>query len=182
MCLEPMDIMGHHALKCCRGWDGCQHHNTLRDCFAEYAHKGSLVAKVEALGLTDGNSQPADVYLPSLPGGPACLDFTVICASQARLLSGLVEDPLHAVKDSKAQKKRKHRKACAEHQLQFVPMSVNHWGIWGKESEAAFEHVARAYAAAVGKSRRKVRSTICADLNSLLAVANAHMLAKRVPL
>jgi len=83
MCLEPMDIMGHHALKCRRGWDHCWHHNTLRDRFAEYAHKGSLVAKVEALGLTDGNSQLADVYLPSLPGGPACLNFTVICASQA---------------------------------------------------------------------------------------------------
>jgi len=56
MCLEPMDIMGHHALKCCRGWDRCWRHNTLRDSFAKYAHKGSLVAKVEALGLTDGNS------------------------------------------------------------------------------------------------------------------------------
>jgi hypothetical protein len=110
------------------------------------------------------------------------LDFTVICASQARLLPGLVEDPLHAVKDSETQKRRKHGEACTDHHLQFIPMSVDHWGVWGEESDPAFEYVARAYAAAMGKSRARVRSNIRADLNALLAVANAHMLAKRVPL
>jgi len=101
----------------------------------------------------------------------ACLSYksgsvltTLLCHSHNKHFTPLqtlcTTDPiLTAVKDSEAQKKRKHREACAEHQLQFVPMSVDHWGIWGKESEAAFEHVARAYAAAVGKSRCKVRST-----------------------
>jgi len=63
-------------------------------------------------------------------------------------------------------------------------MAVDTWGTWGEESEAAFEHVTKAYAAAVGKARARIlkRNIIRGDLNNLLAVANAHMLAKRVPL
>jgi len=64
MCQRPMDVLGHHALKCPKGWDHCQHHNLIRDHFAEYARKGCLGPKVEVLGLLGDGSRPADVYLP----------------------------------------------------------------------------------------------------------------------
>jgi len=164
--------------------------------FALPTHKGGLSLRTTSI-------HASAAYLASVDGSYSltqslyALDYSPVALSEAivdfnarapqaplyvedfpHLQTPLVQGELSAG----TQKKRKHRKACAEHQLQFVPMSVDHWGKWGKESEAAFEHVARAYAAAVGKSRHKVRSTICADLNSLLAVTNVHMLAKRVPL
>jgi len=94
VCQRPMDVLGHHALKCAK----C--HNLIRDHFAEFARKGCLGPKVEVLGLLGDGSCPADVYLPSFPGGPACCNFTVICTNQARLLTGLVDDCQYAVKDS----------------------------------------------------------------------------------
>jgi len=106
----------------------------------------------------------------------------VICTNQARLLTGLVDDYQYAVKDSERQKRRKHLEACADRQLCFIPMAVDTWGTWGEESEAAFEHVAKAYAAAIGKPRARIQNIIRGDLNNLLAVANAHMLVKCVPL
>jgi len=109
------------------------------------------------------------------------LDFTVICTNQARLLTGLVDDYQYAVKDSERQKRRKHLEAYADRQLCFILMAVE-LGALGVRSQTQHLNMWPRHAAAVGKARARIQNIIRSDLNNLLAVANAHMLVKRVPL
>jgi len=70
--------------------------------------------------------------------------------------------------------------ACSNENLEFIPMAVDNWGIWGQLSQNILTRVARHLAIATGKTMAEVRHNIIIDLNNSLAVANANMLANRI--
>lgn len=183
LCKEPQDSFGHHALKCKSSGDRIRRHNNLRNRFHNLAQQALMAPRIEVPRLIpDNGHKPADVLLPAYSSGKAaCLDFAVTSTAQDRLLPQAATDPFYACKTAEKLKLHKHKLACDQEDLIFIPMVVDNWGVWGQQSKDTFERVARALSVAQRKPHKETLRRIRDDLNNLLAVANAHMIAARFP-
>ena len=75
-CSLPYDCLGDHFLSC--RYSGLwSRHNHLRDTLYDLlVERGISVQKEVAIG---GLERPADLYLPTWPGGkPVCVDITIV--------------------------------------------------------------------------------------------------------
>lgn len=179
-CQAPMDCFGHHALKCKFSSDRVKRHNLLRNRFFKYAQMAQLGPHMEPRHLVPESARrPADILLPDPAGRDKCLDFAVTSTAQSRLHSTLARDPMAAVSFTTQLKLAKHNQACLNTGLDFVPMVVDIWGIWGQHAIATIALVAKKLAIVSGQDPKEVMQQMKSDLNNCLAVANAQMLASR---
>jgi hypothetical protein len=79
-CGRPSDIFADHAISCAYEGERISRHNRLRDAIYTAAQSAALNPQRELRNLLpNGESRPADVFLPSwIRGRDAALDVTVI--------------------------------------------------------------------------------------------------------
>ena len=171
VCDAVLDTQGRHAGTCAGAGDRTCRHHAARNEVGHFANAAGLHPELEKPGLlppspdTPGSNlrRPANVFLPSWPGGaPAALDLAI--TSPQRL--GVIRQA-SLRKGAAAEAYEVHKRnylntavVCASQGLSFVPMVAEPSGGWGPSGFCTLKAFARAAAA---------RSSTGADSSAILA-------------
>ena len=134
-CDGVLDKFSLHAGTCAAGGERTQRHNALRDLLASLADRAGLQAEVEKPGLLLpqrpdearlAQRRPADIFLPSLSGGPAALDLAVTAPQRQESLARAGQQALSAASQYAAVKAAhlNTSQVCAAQGVRFVPLVV----------------------------------------------------------
>ena len=137
-CDGIMDRFSLHAGTCAAGGERTQRHNALRNLLASWADRAGLQPEVEKASLLLpqrpdkarlSQRRPADIFLPSLSGGPAALDLLVTATQRQESLAQAGQQALAAASHYAAVKNTylQHMRcpACALR----APGSRDYWGL-----------------------------------------------------
>ena len=170
-CDGVLDKFSLHAGTCAAGGERTQRHNALRDLLASWADRAGLQAEVEKPGLLLpqrpdearlAQRRPADIFLPSLSGGPAALDLAV--ASQYA-----------AVKAAHLNTSQ----VCAAQGVRFVPLVVESTGAWEPNASKTLQLFSRAAAARTGADAGLLHANLLQELSVLLRSHHARAALRR---
>ena len=136
-CDGIMDRFSLHAGTCAAGGERTQRHNALRNLLASWADRAGLQPEVEKASLLLpqrpdearlSQRRPADIFLPSLSGGPAALDLAVTAPQRQESLAQAGQQALAAASHYAAVKSTylQTSHTCAALR---APGSRDYWGL-----------------------------------------------------
>ncbi|CAE7571396.1 unnamed protein product [Symbiodinium natans] len=117
--------------------------------------------------------RPADIYVPSLAGSPAALDFAITAPQRQETLA-LAGQEAGAAAAAYARHKEDHQstaRTCEAQGVTFVPMVAETTGNWDAGAAVVIKHVARAVAARTGEMPSLLHSLL---LQELCVAARSH--------
>ena len=141
---RAVDCRGHHALVCRGGGDRISRHNVIRDLLADICTEasispGSIVTEKKHL-LDDSGARPADVFIPAWNEGRGlCLDITVSSPLQSVYSSNYTLG-IAAIKAAE-NKDRKYKDKCTSKGIDFMPFSIESFGVMDERAEAFLNKV-----------------------------------------
>ena len=188
-CDQAMDVHGCHALSCKHLGSMTVRHNAIREVFMHYCTMANIKAVREAPGLLpDSAARPADVLLPPnrlhIPGlssdRPTCLDFAVTNTQQSKNLKRASEVTAAVADDyGKSVKVKTYMEVCNANGLDFVPMVVEVFGVWGSAAVPVIDFISKAIANNKDKNQDQVDSFFRQALSVTLQRYNMAALLRR---
>ena len=174
---STLDHLGHHAVTCKYGGDVVSRHNRIRDILVETCRRAHIGVKVEVgnnLSRDHSKTRPADILLPNwFLGRTAALDVSITSPLNPVTL---LEAGVSATAAAQATEARKHQAndpKCSELGWVCVPMVVETYGAWGKETTAIISSVASRLATSTCRPKSTILHEIYGRLNLNLVCANA---------
>ena len=130
------DKYGDHSISCAINGERIAKHNHVRDAIFAAAAQAALGPRKEPAGLLPGSDDcPADVLLPFWANGKdAALDISIVNPLQQALVEQVARDGNCGVQHSFNTKVRKYSERCGAEGLAFVPIIVDTFGGWHKDS------------------------------------------------
>ena len=189
-CDGVLDKFSLHAGTCAAGGERIQRHNALRDLLACWADRAGLQAEVEKPGLLLpqrpdearlAQRRPADLFLPSLSGGPAALDLAVTAPQRQESLAQAGQQALSAASQY-AVVKAAHlntSQVCAAQGVRFVPLVVESTGAWEPNASKTLQLFSRAAAARTGADAGLLHANLLQELSVLLRSHHARAALRR---
>jgi hypothetical protein len=168
---------GLDLLKCKKFYK--QRHDPLRDKCANVASSIGLHPELESVGvLRDGSAKrPGDVILPTYDrGSKAAIDITVINNKQTVLTSSVPQIVGRTALHGETSKNNKWKDLCASVNVNFIPMSVDVYGHWGREARAVFYEFARRKSLFTGRQPDVELKFLYQSLSVILQRHNARIL------
>ncbi len=86
----------------------------------------------------------------------------------------------HANTFAEGKKKEKHLQTCSAAGVDFIPLSVEHFGSWGEPAILFFRKLATSIAHRSNMKPAEVLSPIYQNLSSILAKHNAKAVVRRL--
>ena len=182
-CNANSDIYGDHAVSCAAGSERIAKHNHVRDAIFCAAQQANLGPVREPDGLLPGSDdRPADILIPyRSQGRDTAFDITVVNSLQSSLVSRVAEEGSHAVNYAYKNKQNKYQDRCNAEGLKFVPLAVDTFSSWQKDSLSNLKKLGRQLARAVGKEESEVVRHFRQRVAVLLVRDNVAMLHGRAP-
>ena len=184
-CDGIMDRFSLHAGTCAAGGERTQRHNALRDLLASWAARAGLQPEVEKPGLLLpqrpdearlSQRRPADIFLPSLSGGPAALDLAITAPQRQESLAQAGQEALAAATQYAAVK-RSHldtARTCAAQGVRFMPLLAESTGGWEPAASKTLQLISRAVAARTGSDAGLLHADLLQELSVLLRAHHAR--------
>ena len=116
--------------------------------------------------IQSARRRPADVFLPTLDGGPSALDFA-ITAHQRQDTLALASSRAGAAAEAYARQKETHlhtAQACTSQGVSFVPMVVKTTGHWDIGAARVLRHIGTAVVARTGDLADYVHNSMLQEL------------------
>ena len=182
LCDGVLDRHSHHAATCVAGGERTLRHNSVRDVLYTWLDRAGFRPEKERPGLLLPQSpddthlarrRPADIYVPSLAGSPAALDFAITAPQRQETLA-LAGQEAGAAAAAYARHKEDHQstaRTCEAQGVTFVPMVAETTGNWDAGAAVVIKHVARAVAARTGEMPSLLHSLL---LQELCVAARSH--------
>ena len=179
-CAVQLDTAGHHALTCLCQAHPTIRHNNIRNRVGRLCSSASISYQIEKGG---DDRRPADMLLRGFApsGRDAALDFTVTSPlSDEHLHRARVADAvISATSVAEARKHSENDAVCKGLKWQCMPVAVNVYGGWGKESLVTLDRIVAAIASATQEKKAAASSFVFNTLGVVLARANATALLAR---
>lgn len=176
------DVFGDHAVGCRYGGERTRRHTRLRDAVGTLCSAAGFQwvpeAPVPATSLTDVPLRPADLLVPSWPGGPLAIDVTVahpLCASAPDMASST------AASRAEARKLTKYAERCKAAGWQFVPFAVSSFGQRAPRANAFCTVLCSRLASRLACSRAEASRLVDSALASAVALGVAEQLVSHAP-
>ena len=133
-------------------------HNHVRDAIFAAASQAALGPRNGPAGLLPGsNERPADVLLPFLANGKdAALDISVVNPLQQELVRKVARDGDSGVQHSFNIKMGKYSDRCEAEGIEFIPLIVDTFGGWHKESLEVVSKLGRQVSRQTGKEEEEI--------------------------
>ena len=177
------DKYGDHSISCAINGERIAKHNHVRDAIHAAAAQAALGPKKEPAGLLPGSDdRPADVLLPFwVNGKDAALDISIVNPMQQALLHQVARDGDSGVQHSFNTKVRKYSARCEAEGLVFVPVIVDTFGGWHRDSLEAITRLGRQVARQTGKEEDETVRQLRQRVAILLVRDNVAMFDSRSP-
>jgi hypothetical protein len=181
-CNAVMDPEGYHIAVCSTGTSVVHRHNALRDLVREFCSKAVLNPAKEN-ECESSTLIPADIYLPrgGSAGIPLALDITVIHPLQVAILPKSSVESGRACAFAEEKKHKKYDITCDMDNIDFIPLAVEFFGLWGEEATKFFDKLAKLIAARSGSSPANILLDIYRKLSVCLIRCNAQAVSLRTP-
>ena len=189
-CDGILDRFSLHAGTCAAGGERTQRHNALRNLLASWADRAGLQPEVEKASLLLpqrpdearlSQRRPADIFLPSLSGGPAALDLAVTAPQRQESLAQAGQQALAAASHYAAVKSTylQTSHTCAAQGVRFVPLVVETTGAWEPGASKTLQLLSRAVAARTGFGGGPLHADLLQELSVLLRSHHARAALRR---
>ena len=177
------DKYGDHSISCAINGERIAKHNHVRDAIFAAAAQAALGPRKEPAGLLPGSDdRPADVLLPFwVNGKDAALDISIVNPMQQALVEQVARDGNCGVQHSFNTKVRKYSQRCDAEGLVFVPIIVDTFGGWHKDSLDALTRLGRQVARQTGKEEEETVRQLRQRVAILLVRDNVTMFDSRSP-
>ena len=142
-CAKPLDPWGDHALSCTFGGGLITRHDALRDIVFSTCSQAHYHPKKEIKHLLkDSNKRPGDVFIPIWSRGrPAALDITVTSSMQPSTLLNASKKSGYVAERAENSKFSRIGNEANDHDLVFIPLAVESFGIWSELSLDTFQQI-----------------------------------------
>ena len=177
------DKYGDHSISCAINGERIAKHNHVRDALHAAASQAALGPRKEPAGLLPGSDdRPADVLLPFWSNGKdAALDISIVNPLQQALVGQVARDGDSGVKHSFNLKVRKYGDRCEAEGFMFIPMIVDTFGGWHKESLDVVTKLGRQVGRQTGKEEEDTVRQLRQRVAILLVRDNVSMFDSRSP-
>ena len=177
------DKFGDHSISCAINGERIAKHNHVRDAIFAAAAQAALGPRKEPAGLLPGSDdRPADVLLPHWEKGKdAALDISIVNPLQQALVEQVARDGNCGVQHSFNTKVRKYSERCEAEGLAFVPIIVDTFGGWHKDSLDALNKLGRQVGRQTGKEEEETVRQLRQRVAILLVRDNVTMFDSRSP-
>ncbi|KAL5479843.1 hypothetical protein EMCRGX_G023432, partial [Ephydatia muelleri] len=141
-----LDPLGHHVVTCRHGGDVVIRHNRLRDEVFDLCRRAHLSVSVErGHGLTRdlAHTRPADILIAGWNRGkPAALDLTITSPLCSVILGESCYQAGAAALAAETRKLHTNGPKCQELGWSCIPLAVETYGNWGKQTHDTFSRLA----------------------------------------
>ena len=177
------DKYGDHSISCAINGERIAKHNHVRDAIFAAAAQAALGPRKEPAGLLPGSDdRPADVLLPFWANGKdAALDISIVNPMQQALVGQVAREGDSGVQHTFNVKVRKYSERCEAEGFIFVPMIVDTYGGWHKESLEVLTKLGRQVARQTGKEEENTVRQLRQRVAILLIRDNVAMFDSRSP-
>ena len=177
------DKYGDHAISCAINGERIAKHNHVRDAIFAAASQAALGPRKEPAGLLPGSDdRPADVLLPFWANGKdAALDISVVNPLQQELVRKVARDGESGVQHSFNIKMGKYSDRCEAEGIEFIPLIVDTFGGWHKESLEVVSKLGRQVSRQTGKEEEEIVRQLRQRVAILLVRDNVNMFDSRTP-
>ena len=155
----------------------------MRDAIFAAASQAALGPRKEPAGLLPGSDdRPADVLLPFWANGKdAALDISVVNPLQQELVRKVARDGESGVQHSFNIKMGKYSDRCEAEGIEFIPLIVDTFGGWHKESLEVVSKLGRQVSRQTGKEEEEIVRQLRQRVAILLVRDNVNMFDSRTP-
>ncbi|KAL5503348.1 hypothetical protein EMCRGX_G010279 [Ephydatia muelleri] len=178
-----LDPLGHHAVTCRHGGDVVICHNRLRDEIFDLCHHAHLSVRLEkGNGLTRDldHTRPADILIAGwVRGKPAALDITITSPLCPAILGESCHQTGAAVLAAETRKLHSNGPKRQELRWSCIPLGVETYGNWGKETEDTISRLASHLAIHQSSPKSSVVAEIYGRLNTTLIQSIARAILTR---
>ena len=177
------DKYGDHSISCAIKGERIAKHNHVRDAIFAAAAQAALGPRKEPAGLLPGSDdRPADVLLPYWANGKdAALDISIVNPLQQALVGQVAREGSSGVQHSFNLKVRKYSERCEAEGLQFIPIIVDTFGGWHKDSLEALSKLGRQVGRQTGKEEEETVRQLRQRVAILFVRDNVTMFDSRSP-
>ena len=177
------DKYGDHSISCAINGERIAKHNHVRDAIYAAAAQAALGPRKEPAGLLPGSDdRPADVLLPYWTNGKdAALDISIVNPLQQALVGQVAREGDSGVQHSFNLKVRKYSERCEAEGFVFIPIILDTFGGWHKESLDALKKLGRQVARQTGKEEEETVRQLRQRVAILLVRDNVTMFDSRSP-
>ena len=158
-------------------------HNHVRDAIFAAASQAALGPRKEPAGLLPGSDdRPADVLLPFWANGKdAALDVSVVNPLQQQLVGQVAREGEKGVQHAFNIKVGKYSERCEAEGIVFIPLVVDTFGGWHKDSLEVITKLGRQVSRQTGKEEDEIVRQLRQRVAILLVRDNVNMFDSRTP-
>ena len=177
------DKYGDHAISCAINGERIAKHNHVRDAIFAAASQAALGPRKEPAGLLPGSDdRPADVLLPFWANGKdAALDVSVVNPLQQQLVGQVAREGEKGVQHAFNIKVGKYSERCEAEGIVFIPLVVDTFGGWHKDSLEVITKLGRQVSRQTGKEEDEIVRQLRQRMAILLVRDNVNMFNPRTP-
>ena len=182
-CHKSSDRRGHHAMSCATTSDRIIKHDTVCDIVAGKGKEAGLHTQREVRNIVpDSRARPGDVVMYNWEGGrTVALDITVVSPVAETVVREAADEGGAAAAAAELLKDDKALEACAQQDIDFLPLALESFGGWGKLALTFFRKLGRLIAQRSGRPESLETRYMFQSMSVALQRGNAIMIQERAP-